>query len=347
MSVTIKQIAKELNIAPSTVSKALNNRPGVNKSLRAAIKKTVKRMGYAPYIIARETGMYDTRLKTIAIIYTRIGRHLVDKLQKGTDKVFYKNGYYELRYTIDVGNLLISEDIESQLIFQRILSDKRISGILFAFIHVSDVLLCQFHKKGIPTVILNSYTDYGKCVTINNYNAMYQLITELIKLGHKKIGLIMPSEASEHIWQDRFQGYKDALKYHHIIYDAEFYIHEYTFKLSESVFATKQLVKNHPEITAIVYGNDIQAYGGLKAFREINKKVPDDIAVVGFDDMEFNQVVIPSLSSVEQPIEEMGEIGAKMLINAIKNKNYSHEAVELETKLHLRKSCLKDYKDPS
>ena len=78
----------------------------------------------------------------------------------------------------------------------------------------------------------------------------------------------------------------------------------------------------------------------------MNRKVPDDIAIVGFDDTELNHIMEPSLSSVNQPIEKMGEIGANMLINAIKNKDTSHESVELESTVNLRGSCIKDYKDP-
>lgn len=346
MGVNIKDIAKEIGVAPSTISKALNNRTGVNNVLKAKIKKAADRLGYAPYMAARETGMYDTKLKTIAVIYPRVSQYIIEHIQKGTDKVFTKKGYYELRYTIDVASSLINEEVENELLFKRLLTDKRISGILFGFIHVSDVLLAQFHKNNIYTVLLNNYTHYGKCVTINNFKAMYQIVLELIKLGHKNIGLIMPSEESEQVWKDRYNGYKKGLEYHKIPYNPNFIIHEYTFKIKSSAYATKQLLHDHPEINAIIYGSDIQAYGGLKILKEINRKVPDDIVIVGFDDTELNHIMEPSLSSVNQPIEKMGEIGANMLINAIKNKDLTHEAVELEAALNLRGSCIKGYKDP-
>ncbi len=346
MSITIKELADELKVSPSTVSKALNNRQGVNNSLRTVIKRTAKRKGYAPYVVSRETGMYDTKLKTIAVIYPRLGQHLIERLQKGTDKVFYKNGYCELRYIVDVGNLLVDEDVENELIFKRLLSDSSISGVLFVFIYIPDNLLAKFYHKGIPAVLLDNYTDYGKCVVINNYQAMFQLVTKLINMGHRKIGLIIPSETSEQIWRERFRAYKESLRAHHIDYDANLVVHEWTFKLAESGFVTKQLINSQPGITALIYGSDIQAYGGLKALRDMKKKVPEDIAVVGFDDMDFNQVIMPSLSSVNQPIEKMGEIGSKMLINAIQNKDFSHEAVKLEANLQLRGSCIKDYQDP-
>ncbi len=346
MGIRIKDIAKEIGVTAPTVSKALNNRPGINKELRSRIKKTAERLGYAPYMTARETGMYDQGVKTIAVIYSRVGQHLIDMLQQGTDKIIYGNGFYELRYTLDVSNILITPEKENELLLDRLLKDQRISGILFAFLTVSDITLAQFHKRKIPTVLLNNYTDYGKCVTINNKQAMYNVIKKLFELGHTQIGLIMPNENLEQVWQDRLNGYKQYLKEKSLTYNPNLIIHEQTFQLENAGFATKQLIQAHPEITAIVYGSDTQAYGGYKALRDMGKKIPDDIAVVGFDDMVFNRVMTPSLSSVHQPIDQMGEMGAKMLIQAIKNKDFTHKVIELKTNFILRGSCLKDYKEP-
>lgn len=345
MSIRIKDIAKEVGVDSSTVSRALNDRPGVNSELKAAIKKTAQRLGYAPYMSARETGMYDSQIKTIAVVYPRLGQHIVEKLQRGIDNILYQEGYFELRYSINTTNLLVNRKVENELIFQKLLSDKKIRGIIFAFFNISESLIAQFHKNHTHTVLLNNYTDYGKCITMNDYKSMHNAVTELIKLEHKKIGLIMPDENSEHIWRERLNGYKQGLKENKILYDPNLIINEHSFKLNEAGFVTKQLVKNNSKITAIIYGNDTQAYGGLMTLRDMKLKIPDDIAILGWDDMEFNQVIRPSLSSVHQPIEEMGETGAKFLIEAIKNKDYKHKSVELQTKLCLRGSCIKNYQD--
>ncbi len=346
MAATIKDIAKELGVTSPTVSKALNNRPGLSTALRADIKKAAERMGYAPYLTARSTGMYDKSIKTIATIYPRLGAHLVEPLQFATDKIFYNHDYYELRYIIDIANLKFKQELESEVLIKRLLNDQNISGIMFIFVDVSDVVLAQFHKKGIPTILLNNYTDYGKCITINNFKAMYDVVKKLIELNHKKIGLIMPNENSEKVWMDRLNGYKKCLQDNGMQYDPSLLMHEWTFRMENSSFATKKIILEHPDLTAIVYGSDLQAYGGLKTLHDMNKKIPDEIAVVGFDDIDFNQVTMPSLSSVRQPIAQMGDLGAKSLISAIHSKDFSHEHIELECVLNLRGSCLKNYKEP-
>lgn len=344
MSITIKDIAKKAGVSYSTVSKALNDKPGVNSTLKNRIKKIAKQSGYAPYIIFRETGMYNKKIKTIAVIYPQLSQHIMEQVQKGTDRIFIKTGYYELRYVVDINNFLNNKK-KNDFLLKQLLTDKRISGIIFAFIPVPNNLIAQFNKQNIYSVLLNNYTNYGKCVTINNSDAMYQTVSELVKLGHKKIGLIMPDKKAEQVWEDRFNGYRKCLKHHKIDFNPDFIINELSFELKTCAKATKTLIQKHPEITAIIYGSDIQAYGGFKGIEEMKLKVPDDIAVVGFDDMELNHIIEPSLSSVEQPMEKMGELGAKMLIDAIKNNNSSHENIELEAKLHLRGSCIKDYED--
>lgn len=244
MGTTIKDIAKEVGVTSPTVSKALNDRPGIKDELRTIIKQTAERLGYAPYLTARSTGMYDKSIKTIATIYPRLGVHLVEPLQLATDNVFTLHDYYELRYTIDIANYRMNQERENELLIKRLLSDQKISGIMFVFLNISDTILARFHKNGIPTILLNNYTDYGKCVTINNYQAMYDAVEKLIKLGHQKIGLIMPDENSEKVWMDRFNAYKKCLKDHGIQYDPNIFVHEWTFKLEDAGFATK---KNAPE----------------------------------------------------------------------------------------------------
>lgn len=345
MSVTIYDIAKELGVVPSTVSRALNDRSGVDHKLKAAIIKTAERMGYTPYTATYDSKHLTSKTKTIAVIFPRLNQHFMVEIQKGIDRILYKKKYSKLNYTIDFGSYLINEEVKQELIFKRLLNDQNISGIIFAFLYINDVLLARFHKNNIATVLLNNYTDYSKCIIINNFNAMYKITNMLIKTGHKKIGLIMPSEETEQVWRDRYKGYKKCLKDHNIEYDPNLIMHEWTFQLKETAYTTKTLIKECPEITAIIFGNDTQAYAGIKALHNMNIKVPEDIAVVGFDDMEFNHIIKPSLSSIHQPIKEMAEKGIEMLINSIEKKDYSHEMITLESSIELRGSCIKNYKD--
>ena len=101
-------------------------------------------------------------------------------------------------------------------------------------------------------------------------------------------------------------------------------------------------MEKEPKINGILYGSDTQAYGGMEALKEMGKRIPEEVAVAGFDDMPFSSITEPPLTSIRQPMREMGKLGAQMLLNAIKKKDFSHQAVKLKTELILRQSTNKD-----
>jgi LacI family transcriptional regulator len=341
MTVTIKDIAREVGVSPAAISKALNNRGGISLPLKRKIEIVAQRMGYTPYIKARQTGMYAPALRYIGIIYAYAGEHLIRDIQNGIDGVLRDSGFYELRYSVNVYSHLYDEE-RKEIFIDKILQDKSIVGLLSVFLKLSDANIAKLQKNGIPVVLLNNYSDCGKCVLIDNVGASLEATRELIKLGRRKIGLIMPEESSETIWANRLTGYKKALSEAHIVYDPYLLVYEHTFSLEESAQATKALLEREPEIDAILYGCDIQAYGGIEALKEMGKKIPDDVAVMGFDNMTFSRIIDPPLSSVKQPMFDMGKKGAHLLLEAINKKDFSHFVVELKSQLILRQSTHKD-----
>lgn len=341
MSITIKEIAKELGVSAAAVSKALNNRPGIGLPLKLRIEKKAQELGYAPYLKARQTGMYERSLKYLAVIYARAGEHLVGEIETGIKETIRDSGFYELHYTVDVYNELYDEQ-RKEVFLDKIISEKGACGLISAFLSLSGSTIAKLQKNNIPVVLLNNYSDYGQCVVIDNIEASFKVTKKLIELGHKKIGLIMPEESKESIWQDRLEGYKRALRENKLPYDPYLIVYEHTFDLKEAGLATKVLLEREPSVTAIIYGSDLQAYGGLKMLQELEKNIPGDVAVIGFDDMPFSRVSNPPLASVKQPMRKMGQIGARLLLDAISEKKFPNKAVTLKSELILRKSCQKD-----
>ena len=341
MSVTIKDIAREAGVSPAAVSKALNNRSGVGLPLKRRIEKIAQRKGYTPYVKARETGMYAPAFRYIAIVYAYAGEHLIREIQNGIDAVSRDSGFYELRYSVDTYKNLYDEERKA-IFIDKMVQDKNIAGLMSVFLKLSDATIARLQKNGIVVVSLNNYSDCGKCVFVDNVRSSFEATKVLIKLGRRKIGLIMPEESCEAIWEDRLAGYKKALSGARIVYDPYLLVYEHTFSLKESAQATKALLEREPGIDAIIYGNDMQAYGGMVALKEMGRKIPDDIAVMGFDDVTFSRIIDPPLSSVRQPMFEMGKKAAEMFFEAIKKKDYSHHAIELKSQLILRQSTHKD-----
>jgi LacI family transcriptional regulator len=341
MAITIKYIAKELGVSPAAVSKALNNRPGIGLPLKLRIEKAARRLNYAPYMKARQTGMYERTMKYIAVIYARAGEHLVSEIEAGIKDAIKDSGYYELRYTVDIYNDLYDNQ-RKEVFLDKIINDNGIVGLISVFLDLSDSTIARLQKSNIPVVLLNNYSDYGQCVLIDNVESSFEATKRILELGRRKIGLIMPEESSEFIWQDRLEGYKKALKDKKVPYDPYLIVYEHTFSLKEAGLATKALMDRMPDTDAIMYGSDLQAYGGLKMLREMGKKIPEDVAVLGFDDMPFSRISDPPLASVRQPMKKMGEVGAKLLLEAVAKKKFPNKVVTLKSEIVLRKSCQKD-----
>lgn len=342
MTVTIRDLAKITGVSVSTVSKALNNRPDIGVPLKHKIEKIALSKGYSPYVKSRQTGMYARPGKSIGIILPLFtNEYLVREVQKGIDSALSGSEYTQMRYNMhDI--LQVTNGAYKGRFLEKITRDESLAGLLAAFFQIDDVTTARLQKKGIQVVQLNHNTSYGKCVVIDNVDAAFQAARALIRLGRKKIGLIAPEEEIEAVWKDRLEGYKKALNSARIRYNPYLIVHEHSFSLEESALATKTLLGRDPQLDAIVYGSDVQAYGGLEALKELNVKVPEEVAVIGFDNLPFSRITQPPLSSVSQPMFDMGSKAARMLLDAVKRKDFSNKTVKLKCRLILRQSSHKN-----
>lgn len=345
MAVTIKDIAKEAGVSTAAVSKALNNRGGISLAMKYRIETIAASKGYLPYGKARQTGMYSSGKYALSnylgIIFPFANEYLSREIQRGIDTVLRDSGTFQIRYNLDTIRQL-DDEVRKDSLIDKVLEDKSIVGLMAVFFKLADATTGRFMKNGIPVVQLNHRTNFGKCITIDNIEAGYLATKELITLGRKKIGLIMPEETSEEVWFDRLQGYKKALAEAGIPYDPYLIVYEHLFSLGESARATKRLFERDPGVDAILYGSDLQAYGGIEALRILGKKLPDDVAVIGFDNLPFSKITNPPLSSVSQPMFEMGKIGAELLLESVKKKDFSDETIILKSQLVLRQSSHKN-----
>ena len=213
-------------------------------------------------------------------------------------------------------------------------------GVLACYIKLSDVHIARLQERHIAVTLLENQTEFGRCVTIDNFKASHKAVRKLISMGRRRIGCIMPQEDVDHVWQDRLNGYRKALKETRVPYDPSLIVYENFVGMKEAELATLQLLQRRPDTDAILYGCDHQAFGGLKALQRAERRVPQQVAVIGFDDMPYDHIVQPSLSSVRQPIRKMAETGLRFLFESIEKGDYSHRAAVLDTELILRGSCL-------
>ncbi len=344
MKIGLRDIAKELNISVAAASRALNDLPGVGDELRLKVKETAARMGYTKHLKAAPAGPHDRNMKFIVVLYGQVAGKVFADLQIGIDESIRKKGYNELRYVIDTYRELRTESAR-ELFFDKLAAERGVVGIVSCYVKLSDVLIAKLAKRNLPVVLIENHTEFGRCVTINQFKASYRAVAKLVELGRKRIGCIMPPEEADHTWNDRLNGYRRALKDSALPYDPTLITYCPCVDVKPGALATRSLLEQNPDVDAILYASDSLAYGGVKMLRDMGKKIPDDVAVIGFDDEAFDTVLQPSLSSIRQPIRRMAETGLGLLFDSIEKGDQTHRAVELDTELILRGSCLEVFKE--
>lgn len=337
--VTLKQIAEELNISVTTVSKALKDYPDVSKKTRQRVLELAKNLDYVPNSFAVSLRMQKS--KTIGVIIPATVHHFFSNVIQGILKEANKHNYllilvesnetYELeKKQID---LLISKGVDGILVS---LSNKTNN-----FDHLQKVI-----DHGIPLILFDKIAKTVKCskVVIDDRQAAYNAVAHLIKKGYKRIahfrGDLNPQNSI-----DRFLGYKQALLDNGYEYDPSLvYICNNNADFDDGYNRAKQLLKDHGNtVDAIFTITDVIAIGAIKYFNDHGVKVPEDIALMGFSNWFMSSVISPGLSTVEQFGFEMGEKSAQVLFHEIECKHkgvdIEYQKITLPTKLVLRQSC--------
>jgi LacI family transcriptional regulator len=328
--IKIGDIAVKLGVSPSAVSLALNDKPGIGTELRMRIKNYAARLGY-----------FQNRIRVksnyVAVVYAYAGNHIASAMDAGITGVLKKFGYLEIRYSFYIEEMLDEKQRERN--FERIMSDQNIAGIIVVMLNMSDVLVSRMQRNNIPVVLLNTFSPYGLRIDMKDHHGAFLATDKLISLGHTKIGFILPDFSYDTVWEKRKSGYKDALLRNGTGYEPGLIEVENTFTEEGVTRATSDLVKRSPGMTGIIYGSDLQAFFGIKKLIADGYRVPEDMSVVGFDDMIFCGLFTPALTSVRMPFYDMGRKGAELLLRAMKEQDLKDQLEELEPVLVERNSC--------
>jgi len=326
MEITIKDIAKMAKVAPSTVSRALNNKGRMSDATRERIRQLARELGYHPNINAK--GLATNKTGNIGIVINK--RHSPE-------------GFYDFYGTIIVG---VEEVIEKQgyhLIFSstdggpsapRCVKERRVDGVIFMGCDISKELILSLND--IPLVLVDNHLDGVNSIAIDNEGGAYKAVEYLIKLGYRKIGFIA-ERLSDLSFKERFEGYKAALKEYGLEYHADL-VAEGLIPPEHGYVAMKKLLKRGTP-PAVFAANDSTAAGAIKAIKENGLRVPDDIAVIGFDDGPTALHTVPLLTTVRVFREKMARVAAKRLMELIENPDQPPIQLRLPTELVIRESC--------
>lgn len=335
---TIKDIAKELGLSVSTVSKALNNKSDVKRETRQKVLEEMERINYTPNVNARS--LIKKKTNMVGLMLSDITDPSFSEVALGIEEVLSTSGY-QLIY----GNTFL--EIKKEKDFLKSLLERKIDGIIMKPSNLNEELLNTINQLKIPIVFLRSLGKNEQelnisSIDVNHYQATYNVVEYLVKLGHRNIGFIgMTKESREE--EDRFKGYSDCLKDNNINVSGQNITIPGT-KIIDGGYGIRNLLNKNPNITAVFAANDLLAIGALDWLKERNYIVPNDISVIGFDNLEISRLHIINLTTVDLPRKEMGRQAAEMLLDMLSSEAINKKEVKLDTQLIIRNTSGKNPK---
>ncbi len=320
-NLTIRDIAKICGVGISTVSRAINNDPTINEKTKERVLKVIKEYNYVPNNSARNLKM--TESNTIALLIKGIDNQFF----QGMLSVFQEE-LKKIKYQFIIRTVAEDEDDASVAI--ELTKEKRLKGIIFLG-GLMDYPEESLKATGIPyvlcTVAVNKDAPKRKCssVAIDDEEESYKATKYLLSKGHKKIAMIAGRESDYAVGRMRLEGYRKALEEEGLEYDPELVgfmkedIPEYTLANGYAVMSDLLEAKKD-EFTAVYCVSDITACGAYKAIYDKGYSIPDDYSVLGFDGIELGKYLVPSLTTIKQPSEEMVKSSIKHLMREIEGK---------------------------
>lgn len=332
MKLTIRQIAEMAGVSITTVSQILNNKGSrFSEKTRKRVLDIVNEYQYKPDFFA--SNLINRHSKTIGMIVPEVTDLFFTKIVEGAES-----------YLDPLGYMLVlchsQQDPDKEIKFLEELAHRSVDGVLLATPNLipENIRKNNRYRDRMSMILIDrgiNRRDHGRII-IKEYEACYQTIVYLSQQGHQKIGMLQ-EQTGYYQLEERLNGYKDALK------DLNIPFHKNRTVAGEltvrgGYLATKQLLAQDDEITAIFCANDAMAMGCYQALYELGKKVPEDISVVGFDGMSLTESMVPPLTTIAQPIFDIGYTAAKFLVDAIEYPEREIPNKVFNTKLIIRES---------
>jgi len=309
---SIKDIARAANVSYSTVSRALRNSPLVSTETAGLIRKIADEQGYTVSAVARS--LVTKRTHTIGVVVTNVADPFVGEVVSGIEEVAQALGYSVLLASCHA-------DPDREVRAVRLLHERRVDGILVNSSRVGALYMPLLAKMNVPIVLINNHHpgEFIFSVTIDNLNAGRDATRHLVELGHRRIGYL-GNQFGLQADTDRFAGYRQVLEEADIGFQPELVTHgdgrpEGGMRGMEGLLALAE------RPTAVFCYNDMQAMGAMRGARLHGLRVPHDLSIVGLDDVFLASYTDPPLTTIQQPMQEMGRLAAKILLDLFSGGN--------------------------
>lgn len=314
MSVTISDIAKEAKVSSATVSRVLNDSGYVKEETKQRILAVIKEKNYVPSAIARSLSKSETN--TIGIIVPDITNAYFGEIIKGVSEIAEKNNLNIILFNTD-------NYLEKEIRAINLLKEQRIKGIImtpgFGEEKFNETYINTITNLNVPIILVSADIKFIKLngVLVDHIKGGFDATDLLIKEGHTKIGVMAGLLSSEAVI-DRLEGYRKALKENDIPFNEE-YIYYGDFKLQKAYELTKNLIKEEDRPTALITFSNMMTMGVIKALKEENKNIPEDLAIVGFNRIDFLDIVGLNITYMEDCPVELGKASMEMLCDILSN----------------------------
>jgi LacI family transcriptional regulator len=331
MSITIKDVARRANVSIATVSRVINNKSdGVSDETRKEVLKVASDLGYYPNRVAR--GLVTNKTNILGLILPDITNPFFPSIVRGVEDTANKYGYNIILCNTDNSS-------EKEKTYIKILKENKVDGIICTSVAGSndDSFKLSPNDK-IPFVWLDRNLRETKApmVYTDGVYGMCQIVDYIIKQGHKKIAYISGPKLNFSAEQ-RFKGYLKAINEAEIDVNNDL-IKEGNYQIQDGNKCMMDIIESGEEFTAVVCANDLMAIGAIEALKSRGIRIPYDVSVTGYDDITISSITYPKLTTVAQPIYEMGCLAVDLLIKLIGGETIEKKEVVLKPELVIRES---------
>lgn len=330
--VTIHDLAKELSLSASTVSRALNNHPGIGAKTKKTVKKLAKERGYRPNTLA--ASLRTKQSNTLGVIVPRIDRPFISSLISGIENAAQKAGY----------QIIITQSNDKFELEQKnvqALYNSRISALIVSLAMSTHDYehFDLFKDNNIPIVFVDRIPTLNKVekVHINNFKAAFEATEHLIQQGCKRIAHLGGANHQQ-IYEDRKSGYLAALKKNSLEVDEDLILEAIVLSIEEGEKMVNQLFNLERPPDGIFCANDRSAVSAIRVAKERGIKIPNDLAIIGFNNDPVCEIIEPALSSIYHPAKEMGKIVVEHILAKVEGEEEGKNRIVLDTHLIVRTS---------
>lgn len=326
MTITLRHVAKRAGVSVKTVSRVVNKQGEISDTTREHVSAIIEQLGYRPNTLAR--GLVSGKSATVALIIPQITDPFFPEVMLGVEAVARAHGYNVFLCNTD-------DNPEQELEYVDLLAGKRVDGIILCGSRLTAAQLEKVAKQHRVSILSSRNPQGSAVISIPGEAGLFTTTSHLTGLGHRKIGHIGSGTPDE---QERLDGYKRAMAEAGLPVDGNWVKPIPRVGIDAAYEAAMQLLVEAPQITAVSCYNDLAAVGVLRACAELGRRVPDDLALVGFDDIPLASLVSPPLTTIHVPRYRLGQRVMELLLRVIDADGKLEEREVVEIELVIRKS---------